>query len=178
MKSGDHIFTISVAKDHVSAIAMPAAILSFGLVVPQHVSGEAVGHSYSSSITQVVTGMRLHRLETSWLTQLVGMLLMLNLLAAGLRSALRLSDSNESNPARSPVAHTKIALPESQPRLDEWLSRTWPRSGARLKSSNQATGRIEFDRISSASPRRGYHFSTAVITAHKQILAHTARRRR
>ena len=101
MKSGEIIFLrLASRKTTLVLLLSLTAILSFGLVVPQHVSGEAVGHSYSSSITQVVTGMRLHRLETSWLTQLVGMLLMLNLLAAGLRSALRLSNGSESNPAR------------------------------------------------------------------------------
>ena len=121
-----------------------AMTMAFGLVVPQHVSGEAIGHSYSSSLTQVVTGLRLHHLETSWLTQLLSILLVLNLIAIGLRSVLRIPNDQIDGPARSPSAEAHLPIRPNQARLDEWLRTRWPRSGARLESRDEASGRLGF----------------------------------
>jgi len=125
-------------------LVLLAMTMAFGLVVPQHASGEAIGHSYSSSFTQVVTGLQLHQLESSWLTQLIGMLLALNLLAIGLRPVLRLPDIQQMELARSEVIQHALPMEQSPERLDEWLRKHISRPRARLRSRNEARGRLGF----------------------------------
>lgn len=124
-------------------------MMSFGLVVPQHVSSETIGHSYTSSVTQVVVGLELHRIESSWLTQLLAILLALNIVAIGLKRAFRLPNGVENGPARSPYAVSEVAIESTDNSLNDWLHTRLPRSGARLHSRHHASGSLGF-RVESA----------------------------
>ena len=145
MTRGERAFhRLSARRTTLTLLILLGGIMCFGLVVPQHVSGEAIGHAYSSSITQVVVGLELHRLESSWLTQLLFILLTLNVFAIGLRRSLGIRATATLAPARSAMQRAAITVDTSTNRLDEWIQQRLPRSGPRLLNRNHAIGVLGF----------------------------------
>ncbi|MFT7621038.1 MAG: multisubunit Na+/H+ antiporter MnhG subunit, partial [Myxococcota bacterium] len=79
-----------LASPRATGVLMSALLMAvgIGMFVPQAVTAETIGLSYSTSVAQVIVAMDLHNIGGSWLLQLVLVLLGLNLAARLAVSAL------------------------------------------------------------------------------------------
>ena len=117
------------------------ALGALGIFLPQELTADALAESTSSALVQVVTGLGLHHVLRAWSTQLVLVLLSLNLCAAALRRLLAPSLSL-ATPSRADVAITEAAQSPAAPvRLEDALRAVLPGWSVRRLGEGHAVAR-------------------------------------
>ncbi len=84
-------------------LGMLLGVLALGMVVPQHVAYDTIGHSYSASLAQVIRAFGVHHVAGAWPTQLLVVLLILNVSARLVKSQLQPSEEAAGDAWRATV---------------------------------------------------------------------------